>query len=133
MALRARKFEEAKRLSTSNLELAWWVFMRVSGVLLVFLVLGHLYWRAVLFNFHHDLTYDVVAQNLSSVTWKFYNWLLLFLSMMHGTNGLRYIMDDYIRNPRARIWTKLIVYTLVFMITVFGTIALWGWNYAPAA
>ncbi len=131
MAFRARRLEEAKRLSTSNLELAWWVFMRVSGVMLVFLVLGHLYTRAVLFNFHHDLTYDVVARNMSTVTWKFYNWLLLFLSILHGTNGLRYIIDDYLPSPRARVWVKVIVYTLVFLVVVFGTISLWAWNYTP--
>jgi len=131
MAFRARRLEEAKRLSTSNLELAWWVFMRVSGVMLVFLVLGHLYTRAVLFNFHHDLTYDVVARNMSTVTWKFYNWLLLFLSILHGTNGLRYIIDDYLPSPRVRVWVKVIVYTLVFLVVVFGTISLWAWNYTP--
>ncbi len=131
MAFHARRLEEAKRLSTSNLELAWWVFMRVSGVMLVFLVLGHLYTRAVLFNFHHDLTYDVVARNMSTVTWKFYNWLLLFLSILHGTNGLRYIIDDYLPSPRARVWVKVIVYTLVFLVVVFGTISLWAWNYTP--
>ncbi len=133
MAFRARRLEEAKRLSTSNLELLWWVFMRVSGVLLVFLVLGHLYTRAILLNFHHDLTYDVVARNMSTVTWKFYNWLLLFLSILHGTNGLRYSIDDYLPSPRARIWTKVIVYTLVFLVLVFGTISLWAWNYTPAS
>ncbi len=129
MALRARRFEEAKRLSSNNLELAWWVFMRVSGVLLVFLVLGHLYFRAVAFNFHRDLTYDVVAQNLSSVTWKFYNWLLLFLAFLHGTNGLRYVIDDHVASARLRIWTKTILYTLVFFLVVLGTISLWGWDY----
>ncbi len=131
MAMRARRFEEAKRLASSNLELAWWIFMRVSGVLLVFLVLGHLYTRAVIFDFHHDLNYDHMVKVMSSVTWKFYNWLLLFLSILHGTNGLRYIIDDYIASGRARAWVKIIVYTLVFLVTAFGTLALWGWNYQP--
>ncbi len=131
MAMRARRFEEAKRLASSNLELAWWIFMRVSGVLLVFLVLGHLYTRAVIFDFHHDLNYDYIVKVMNSVTWKFYNWLLLFLSILHGTNGLRYIIDDYIASGRARAWVKILVYTFVFLVTVFGTLALWGWNYQP--
>jgi len=133
MAMRARRFEEAKRLASSNLELAWWIFMRVSGVLLVFLVLGHLYTRAVIFDFHRDLDYDYMVRVMNSVTWKFYNWLLLFLSILHGTNGLRYIIDDHIASARARAWVKVLVYTLVFLVTAFGTLALWGWNYQPVA
>ncbi len=131
MAMRARQFEEAKRLSTSNLELAWWIFMRVSGVLLVFLVLGHLYTRAVVFNFHHELDYAHMVKVMNSAVWKFYNWVLLFLSILHGTNGLRYVIDDYIASGRVRAWVKILVYTFVFLVTVFGTIALWGWHYQP--
>lgn len=131
MAMRARQYEEAKRLSTSNLELAWWIFMRVSGVLLAFLVLGHLFTRAVVFNFHHELDYAHMVKVMNSAVWKFYNWVLLFLAMLHGTNGARYVIDDYFASGRARAWAKIILYTIVFLVTVFGTIALWGWHYQP--
>ena len=131
MALRARQFEEARRLATSNLELAWWLFMRVSGVLLVFLVLGHLFTRAVVFDFHHDLNYAHMVKVMNNPLWKFYNWLLLFLAMLHGTNGARYVIEDHIANARVRAWVKVILYSVVFIVLVFGTVALWGYNYRP--
>ena len=40
---RPRTYAEAREVSGTNSELAWWVFMRVSGLILIFLVFGHLW------------------------------------------------------------------------------------------
>lgn len=34
--IRARTFIDAKQQSHSNAELNWWIFMRISGLILVF-------------------------------------------------------------------------------------------------
>ena len=92
MAVRARRYQEAKAQAGTNLELAWWVFMRVSGLVLVFLVLGHLYMSNILIN-AGKVEYTYIAERLSNTTWKIYDWAMLSLSLLHGMNGLRYVMD----------------------------------------
>ena len=37
--IRARTFTDARQQAHSNAELNWWIFMRLSGLILMFLVL----------------------------------------------------------------------------------------------
>ncbi len=60
MAVRARTLEQARELYQTNGELVWWVFMRVSGLALIFLVFGHLFFNNIQVN-AGDIDYDYVA------------------------------------------------------------------------
>jgi len=80
MAIRARRYQDAKAQAGTNLELAWWVFMRLSGLVLVFLVLGHIYMNFVLIDVN-TVNYDYVARRLSNTTWKIYDLVILGLAL----------------------------------------------------
>lgn len=123
MAIRARRYADAKAQASTNTELLWWVFMRVSGVVMVFLVLGHILMNFVLIDVN-TINYQYVAGRLSNTTWKIYDWLILVLAMLHGMNGLRYVMDDWIRDPSRRFVTKAVVYSLAVLVTVVGSFSL---------
>lgn len=131
MAVKARTFQEAKSQSGSNLELAWWVFMRVSGTILIFLTVGHIYMNFVVIDVN-TIKYDYVADRLSNTTWKIYDWLILALAMLHGMNGLRYVMDDWVINPIRRFWTKVGVYGLCLLAFTIGSISLFNHDFTPA-
>jgi len=83
-----------------GLELYAWLFMRISGVLLLLLALGHLFIMHV-FNSIHVIDYDFVANRYQHLFWRFYDLALLWLALLHGLNGFRMIADDYLR-PGAR-------------------------------
>ncbi len=88
-----------------------WVFMRVSGVALLFLALGHFAIQHVINNVH-DLSLAFVAARWSSIGWRVYDALLLALALVHGLNGLRVVVDDYVHRPalnRALRWAIVIV------------------------
>ncbi|PZA08782.1 MULTISPECIES: succinate dehydrogenase hydrophobic membrane anchor subunit [unclassified Meiothermus] len=123
MAIRARRYQEAKAQAGTNLELAWWVFMRLSGLVLVFLVLGHIYMNFVLVDVN-TINYDYVARRLSNTTWKIYDLVILGLALLHGLNGTRYVMDDWIKDPRWRFLTKAVVYSLGVLVFLVGSISL---------
>ncbi|WP_018466510.1 succinate dehydrogenase hydrophobic membrane anchor subunit [Calidithermus timidus] len=123
MAIRARRYSQAKAQAGTNLELAWWVFMRVSGLVLVFLVLGHLYMSNILIN-AGDVDYNYIARRLSNTTWKIYDWVMLSLSLLHGMNGLRYVLDDWVRDASARFWTKMVTYSLAVLVFFVGSMSL---------
>ena len=76
-------------------ELYAWIFMRISGVVLLILALGHLFIMHV-FNSVHNIDYDFVAARYLQVFWRGYDLLMLWLAMIHGLNGLRTLFDDYL-------------------------------------
>jgi succinate dehydrogenase / fumarate reductase, membrane anchor subunit len=100
-----------------------WYFFRVSGVLLIFLVIIHL----IIMHVTTDVaktTYDFVAARYSNPLWRLYDWLLLTLSLLHGMNGLRVVIDDYVRGRATRLTLMSIAGTLLLVFLMLGTITL---------
>jgi succinate dehydrogenase / fumarate reductase membrane anchor subunit len=125
---RPKTLREARATYTVNSELAWWVFMRVSGLALIFLTFGHLYMTNILIN-AGEIDFNLVSERLS-ITWvKVYDTFLLGLAMLHGANGFRYSVEDYIANPAPRFFVKILLYSLTVVIFVFGIISLWAIDY----
>ncbi len=117
MAIKTRNFNVARQQASTNIELIWWVFMRVSGVLLVFLVLGHIYMNNILIS-NTSIDFDYVASRFSQPLYKVYDLVMLVLAMLHGTNGLRYIIDDYVHHDG---WRNIVKYALYFVVAVLIT------------
>jgi succinate dehydrogenase / fumarate reductase membrane anchor subunit len=132
MALaRPKTLKQAKATYSTNPELAWWVFMRISGLALIILTFGHLFMSNIVID-AGKVDYAYVAQRFSTTWVKIYDTFLLGLAMLHGSNGLRYSIEDYIQNPSRRFLAKTILYILVIGIMIFGIISLWAIAYQPA-
>lgn len=123
--IKAKSLIDARTQAGSNNELTWWIFMRISGLLLVFLVLGHIYMTFIQVS-ESDATYDAVVSKLSNPAWKFYDWLILVLAVMHGVNGARYSIEDYVRSRPNRFWVKGVFFSVVGTILVLGTVGLFS-------
>lgn len=117
----------------SGVESWLWSYMRMSGLLIVPLVFGHLAMMHIIQGVF-DLTaagHTVVGTDVVNASgtangfvdarwdylvagvavWRIYDGLLLALVVVHGFNGLRYIVNDYAQNRvvnRALNW--VIVY-----------------------
>ena len=131
MAVRPKTLQQAKATYSTNPELAWWVFMRISGLALIFLTFGHLFMSNILID-AGKVDYAYVAQRFSTTWVKIYDTFLLGLAMLHGGNGLRYSIEDYVRNPSSRFVAKTILYVFMIGIMIFGIISLWAIAYQPA-
>ena len=110
---------EARRPSSS--EVWWWFFMRISGVVLVFLVLIHVFVMHIVDAGVERVNFAFVAERWDNVGWKTFDWVMLVLAMLHGTNGLRIVIDDYVRSPGVRTAIKGSIYMLAAVLTVMGT------------
>jgi len=100
-----------------------WLFMRLSALALIFLTLGHFGIQHIV-NDVHDLTTDFVLQRWSMVGWRIYDVLLLTLAMVHGLNGLRIVVDDYVVK---RQWNQAVRWAILIVgivVTVIGAAAL---------
>ncbi|MGB1253230.1 MAG: succinate dehydrogenase [Candidatus Promineifilaceae bacterium] len=81
----------------ANFERTAYLFMRLSGIGLIFLAVGHVTIQLLL-NDVHSLNLQFVADQWDDWGWKAYDMLLLFFALAHGLNGLRNILEDYIHS-----------------------------------
>ncbi|MGH9787207.1 MAG: succinate dehydrogenase [Candidatus Acidiferrales bacterium] len=104
-----------------GLELYAWLFMRVSGIVLLLLALGHL---AIMHLIHSvdEINFTFVAGRWANPLWRLYDWMLLALALVHGFNGLRVMVDDYVRAAGWRMICLVAVYALTFFFLVAGSL-----------
>jgi succinate dehydrogenase / fumarate reductase membrane anchor subunit len=114
--------------SRTNYELYSWIFMRVSGLLLVILVLGHLLIMNVLDGGVQRVNFGFVAGRWSSPFWQTWDLLQLWLAELHGTNGLRTIINDYATKNSTRFWLKTLLYTSALVIMALGTLVIFTFD-----
>ncbi len=116
-------YGEGSSRPASGFELWSWFFMRISGLLLIFLVLGHLYIMHIL-NSVEIIDYNFVARRLANIGWRTYDWVMLALALFHGANGIRVIIDDYAHRPGWRTFWLTLLYVVTFILLVLGTVVL---------
>jgi succinate dehydrogenase / fumarate reductase, membrane anchor subunit len=112
----------------SNFELYSWLFMRISGLVLVFLVLGHLFIMNVLDGGVQRINFAFVAGRWSSPFWQVWDLLMLWLAQLHGGNGLRVIINDYAERDTTRLWLKAALYASMVLIIVTGTLVIFTFD-----
>lgn len=128
MAVKPRTLQEAKTVYNTNWELIWWVFMRISGLALIFLVFGHLFFNNIQVNVG-EVDFAYVAGRFSRSWVKIYDSFLLGFAMLHGINGLRYSVEDMFQRPGRRFWAKTILFTVAGIIFVLGVMTLWAFSF----
>ncbi|MBD0292171.1 MAG: succinate dehydrogenase, hydrophobic membrane anchor protein [Jiangellaceae bacterium] len=115
-----------------NTELYAWLFMRVSGVFLVLLVLGHLLVNLVLGEGISAIDFAFVAGKWASPFWQVWDLLMLWLAMIHGTNGLRTVINDYAERDQTRFWLKMLLYVASVTTILLGTLVIFSFDPCPA-
>lgn len=111
-----------------NFELYGWLFMRLSGLALIVLVLGHLVIMNVLDGGVHRINFAFVAGRWSSPFWQFWDLAMLWLAELHGTNGLRTVINDYARRDGTRFWLKVLLYTSALLILALGSFVIFTFD-----
>ena len=114
--------------SRTNYELYSWVFMRMSGLLLIILVLGHLLIMNILDGGVQRINFGFVAGRWSSPFWQTWDLLQLWLAELHGTNGLRTIINDYAVKDSTRFWLKMVLYLSALVVMVLGTLVIFTFD-----
>ena len=120
----------ARVRESSNFELHSWLFMRVSGVLIALLLLGHI---AVMHIFNHvdDINYQFAANRLANPFWRIYDLALLTLALLHGLTGVRIVIDDYVHGRGWRVVLKTVLWLTGTLFLVVGAFVLF--TFQPVA
>jgi succinate dehydrogenase / fumarate reductase membrane anchor subunit len=103
-------------------ELWTWVFMRISGLLLLVLAVGHTLIMHLPAGGVDRIDFGFVAVRWQSPFWRTWDWMLLMLALLHGINGLRNITLDYVRPPGWRFALTMAYYVIGFTLMVLGTV-----------
>lgn len=107
----------------SGLELYAWLFMRISGVVLLFMALGHLCIMHIINNIE-VINYAFVAKRFATPFWRTYDLVMLWLAMIHGVNGIRTLVDDYISARGWRLVSLASLYVVSFIILALGSMVI---------
>ena len=121
-----------RKTTRTNYELYGWVFMRASGVLLVVLIFVHLFVNLVAGEGITAIDFGFVAGKWASPFWQVIDLVMLWLAMLHGTNGMRTIVNDYVERDGLRMWLKIALYTAFVVVVVLGTLVIFTFDPCPA-
>ncbi len=128
----------SKYPQASPIEGFWWAFMRLSGILILPLVFGHLALMHVVQGVFDITAAQEVAGTLASngtigpvpsavefvyhrwsyaaggvFVWRVYDMFLLVLVTLHGFNGLRYVLTDFTSFNRFARRTAVALCTVI--------------------
>jgi succinate dehydrogenase / fumarate reductase, membrane anchor subunit len=93
----------------AKLEKYGWLYMRFSGVILLVLIFWHLFSNLFVGKGISGIDFAFVAGKWASPTAKLVDGAMLWLALIHGTNGMRTIVNDY----TDRVWIrKTLIVTL---------------------
>lgn len=110
-----------------GIEYLAWIFMRVSGVVLLFMVLIHLAIMHIINNVE-VINYHFVAVRYATPFWRTYDVVMLWLAFIHGLNGVRVMIDDYVGPRGWRVFSLASLYVLGFMFLVLGSLVILTFN-----
>ncbi len=115
-----------------GLELAVWYVMRISGVALFVLAIGHFSIELFLFDPSAENSQWIFNQRWNSLFWRSFDWLLLMMVLFHAFMGVRTVTMDYVKGG-ARTVTLTALYLAGIVLFVMGTMVVFQGIPAPGA
>ncbi len=108
-----------QRRAMDRFEINVWLFMRISGFLLIVLALVHMFILHFMISVE-AITFNTLIERWQDPTWgwfwRSYDLALLAFAFTHGMLGLRYVIEDYVHSIG---WRRLLVYgSFVFWLAL---------------
>ena len=98
--------------------------MRGSGVVLLFMALGHLTIMHVIHNIE-VIDYQFVARRFATPFWRTYDLVMLWLALIHGLNGVQAVDEsDYVSSRGWRVFSLASLYVLGFILLALGSLVI---------
>jgi len=111
-----------------NFEKNAWLFMRFSGLALIILTIGHMFIMLAWDDGVHRIDASFVLERWSHPFWQIWDLMMLWLAMLHGTNGMRTIINDYAERDQTRFWLKMVLYVASGFIVLLGTLVIFTFD-----
>ena len=115
-----------------NWEKWGWLYMRISGVLLVVLIFGHLFINLMTNDGISQLDFAFVAGKFATPFWQWWDVAMLWLALIHGANGMRTIVNDYVTGRQLRVALIWALGLAAGILIVLGTLVIYTFDPCPA-
>ncbi len=137
---------DSATLKRSRFDQIMWTYMRISGVLILPLVFGHLAMMHVIQGVFHITTagytpigatgvnqtgsaVEFVSQRWNTMfagvfIWRIYDIALLAFVVLHGFYGLHYVMNDYVHNKIVNRGVQIAIFVTALTLLILGGLAI---------
>jgi succinate dehydrogenase / fumarate reductase membrane anchor subunit len=105
--------------STGNLERIAWLFTRISAVVLLVMAIFHLLFMHIAMGMD-AISFQLIAWRWQFPIWRLFDLCLLVFGWLHGANGMRIVIDDYVHSPVGRIVARTLLFALTATVIVLG-------------
>ncbi|MEY4434707.1 MAG: hypothetical protein RIR16_747 [Actinomycetota bacterium] len=116
----------------ANWEKYGWLYMRASGVVLLVLIFGHLYANLYAGEGIKAINFGFVAGKWADPFWQVWDLLMLWLALIHGTNGMRTIVNDYASKENIRRGLVITLWAVCAGLILLGTLVIFTFDPCPA-
>lgn len=117
------------RPTNPGFERFMWYFMRLSGLALVILALGHMIIMHVLVQLSgEEVNFAFVTSRWGTPFWRIYDLLLLVLALIHGVNGTRVVIGDFVRRGGLRNTLIVVLAGATLVWLVLGMVVIIGFD-----
>ncbi len=106
--------------------------MRLSGVVLVALIFGHLFVNLMVGDGVSAISFGFVAGKYASPFWRIWDCVMLWLALIHGANGMRTLVNDYATKPAFASFLKGALFVSAAALIVLGTLVIFTFDPCPA-
>lgn len=123
-----RSSHTVARKSGVNWEKWGWLYMRVSGVLLVVLIFGHLFINLMTNDGISQLDFAFVAGKFATPFWQWWDVAMLWRALIHGANGMRTIVNDYVTGRTLRGTLLWAIGLAAGILIILGTLVVFTFD-----
>jgi succinate dehydrogenase / fumarate reductase membrane anchor subunit len=96
------------------------------------LIFSHLFVNLVSGDGVNAIDFAFVAGKWASPLWQWWDAAMLWLAMIHGTNGMRILVNDYAKGALTKKLFKVALGVAFSLIVVLGSLVLFTFDPCPA-
>ena len=115
--MQARLFAQPRR--SGNLERMAWLFTRISAIVLLVMAVFHLLYMHLALGMD-AISFQLIAWRWQFPVWRLFDLCLLVFGWLHGANGMRIVIDDYVHSPVGRTVARTLLSAVTATVIVLG-------------
>jgi len=93
-----------------------WLFQRVTGVYLAFVLFAHVWLLHYLLK--EELSFTAIADRVATPLWKTIDVSFLVVALFHGLYGLWIVLEDYIHWG----WARIVIYSAISIVALIAVV-----------
>lgn len=120
-----------RKQRVTNWEKYGWLYMRISGPLLIVLIFTHVFVNLFTGEGIKQIDFAFVAGKWADPFWQWWDVAMLWLALIHGTLGMRTVINDYTEKPKLRTALVGTLWSVSGALILLGTLVVFTFDPCP--